>query len=69
MRGPLQRGVRWVLGRPGLFVNSSSDYELLADVLEAAEAGGPAPDDAALAADQADQDIQPLFDGTELERI
>jgi aryl-alcohol dehydrogenase-like predicted oxidoreductase len=67
--GALQRGVRWVLGRPGLFVNSSSDYELLADVLEAAEAGGPAPDDAALAADQADQDIQPLFDGTELERI
>jgi aryl-alcohol dehydrogenase-like predicted oxidoreductase len=68
-RGALERGVRYVLGRPGLFVNSSSDYELLADVLDAAEATGQTPDDATLAADQADMDIQPLFDGSELERI
>jgi aryl-alcohol dehydrogenase-like predicted oxidoreductase len=68
-RGALQRGVRYVLGRPGLFLNSSSDYELLADTLDAAETTGPTPDDAALAADQADMDIQPLFDGSELERI
>ncbi len=68
-RGALARGVRYVLGRPGLFVNSSSDYELLAAVLDAAEATGRTPDDATLAADQADMDIQPLFDGSELERI
>jgi aryl-alcohol dehydrogenase-like predicted oxidoreductase len=67
-RGALERGVRYVLGRPGLFVNSSSDYQLLADVLDAAETG-QTPDDATLAADQADMDIQPLFDGSELERI
>ena len=65
----LQRGVRFVLGRPGLFVNSSSDYELLPGVLDAAEPGAPTPDERALAADQAEQDIQPLFDGSELERI
>ena len=58
-----------MLGRPGLFVNSSSDYELLADMLDAAEPGAPVPDEQALAADQAEQDIQPLFDGSELERI
>ena len=68
-RAALQRGVRFVLGRPGLFVNSSSDYELLADMLDAAEPGAPVPDEQALAADQAEQDIQPLFDGSELERI
>jgi aryl-alcohol dehydrogenase-like predicted oxidoreductase len=68
-RAALQRGVRFVLGRPGLFVNSSSDYELLADMLAAAEPGAPVPDEQALAADQAEQDIQPLFDGSELERI
>jgi len=68
-RDALARAVRWVLDRPGLFVNSSSDHQLLADVLEAAEASGPAPDNATLAADQADQDVQPLFDGSELERI
>ncbi len=68
-RDALQRAVRYVLGRPGLFVNTSSDYELLADMLDAAETTGPAPDDETLAADQAEIDIQPLFDGTELERI
>lgn len=68
-RDALQRGVRYVLGRPGLFVNSSSDYELLAAALDAAEATGPIPDDETMAADQADLDIQPLFDGAELERI
>jgi aryl-alcohol dehydrogenase-like predicted oxidoreductase len=68
-RGALQRGVRYVLGRPGLFVNSSSDHELLADTLGAAEATGPTPDDETMAADQAGLDIQPLFDGSELERI
>jgi aryl-alcohol dehydrogenase-like predicted oxidoreductase len=68
-RDALQRGVRYVLGRPDLFVNSSSDYELLADVLDAAEATGSTPDDETMAADQAGLDIQPLFDGSELERI
>ena len=63
--GALQRGVRWVLGRPGLFVNSSSTTAV-ADVSTRRGRRARARR-RALAADQADQDIQPLFDGTELE--
>ena len=36
----LIRAVRYVLGRPGLFLNSSSDARLLRPTLEAAAAGG-----------------------------
>ena len=68
--GPaLARAVRWVLGQPRLFLNSSSDARLLRATLEAASAGGPVPSDAELAADAAELDVQPLFDGAELERI
>jgi aryl-alcohol dehydrogenase-like predicted oxidoreductase len=63
------RAVRFVLGRPGLFVNSSSDYELLEPALAAAAAGEPPPDDLELADDAARFDTAPLFDGIELERI
>jgi aryl-alcohol dehydrogenase-like predicted oxidoreductase len=35
--------VRFVLGRPGLFLNTASDIELLAKVLDAADRGGPPP--------------------------
>ena len=66
---PCSAAVRYVLGRPGLFVNSWSNYELLADMLDAAKTTGPAPDDETMAADQAEIEIRPLFDGTELERI
>jgi aryl-alcohol dehydrogenase-like predicted oxidoreductase len=68
--GPaLARAVRFVLGQPRLFLNSSSDARLLRATLAAASAGGPVPADDELAADAADLDITPLFDGAELERI
>jgi hypothetical protein len=65
----LRRGVAFVLNRPGLFLNTSSDARLLPAILDAAAAGLPMPSDDALAGDVADFDITPLFDGAELERI
>jgi aryl-alcohol dehydrogenase-like predicted oxidoreductase len=65
----LGRAVRYVLGRPGLFLNSSSDARLLRPTLAAAVAGGPAPTDEEMAADVERHGIEPLFDGAELERI
>jgi aryl-alcohol dehydrogenase-like predicted oxidoreductase len=35
--------VRFVLGRPGLFLNTASDIDLLTKILDAADRGGPAP--------------------------
>ena len=65
----LTRAVRYVLGRPGLFLNSSSDARLLRPTLEAAAVDGPAPTDEEMAADVERHEIQPLFDGSALERI
>jgi len=68
--GPaLARAVRFVLSRPQLFLNSSSDARLLRPILTAASAGGDAPPRDALTADAEALDIRPLFDGSELERI
>jgi len=65
----LARAVRYVLGRTGLFLNSSSDARLLRPILETAVAGGPAPADEEMAADIERHEIEPLFDGAALERI
>lgn len=65
----LGRAVRNVLGRPQLFLNTSSDARLLEATLAAADARGPAPSAAELDADVLAQGITPLFDGAELERI
>ncbi len=65
----LARAVRYVLGRPGLFLNSSSDARLLRPTLEAAASGGPVPADGEMAADADRHEITPLFDGAALERI
>ncbi len=74
----LARAVAFVLARdPNLFVNTSSDATLLGAIVAAADqacaalAAGedPTPDPAVLAADRADQGIEPLFDGAELDRI
>jgi aryl-alcohol dehydrogenase-like predicted oxidoreductase len=67
--GALARAVRYVLGRPGLFLNSSSDARLLRPILEAAVAAGPVPADQEMVADVQRQQIEPLFDGATLERI
>jgi aryl-alcohol dehydrogenase-like predicted oxidoreductase len=63
------RSVRWVLGHPQLFLNTSSDARLLPAVLAAAASGGPVPTEADLQADVDDHGIRPLFDGGALERI
>ena len=38
--------VRWVLARPGLFLNTVGDLGILPKVLDAASRGGPRPSDA-----------------------
>ncbi len=63
------RAVRFVLARPGVFLNSSSDARLLRTTLTAATAGGPAPTSSEMQADVAAHAMRPLFDGAELERI
>jgi aryl-alcohol dehydrogenase-like predicted oxidoreductase len=65
----LARAVRYVLGRTGLFLNSSSDARLLRPILETAATGGPVPADEQMAADIERHEIEPLFDGAALERI
>src|SRR5215471_15321508 len=68
----LGRAVRWVLGNPQVFLNSSSDARLLPAILAAAGSldEAPRPTDDEMAADVAAQDAVPLFDGTDsLERI
>jgi aryl-alcohol dehydrogenase-like predicted oxidoreductase len=57
----LRRAVRFVLGRPGLFVNSSSDATILRHILAAAAESGTPPPPAALEADVARFAMEPLF--------
>jgi len=57
----LARAVQFVLGRPGLFLNSSSDATLLPHILNAASRPARLPSSAALAEDVAHYSIEPLF--------
>ena len=57
----LRRAVHWVLARPGVFLNSSSDASILAATLEAASAAGPRPSDGAMRDDGERLAIEPLF--------
>jgi aryl-alcohol dehydrogenase-like predicted oxidoreductase len=64
------RAVRWVLGRhPQLFLNTSSDARLLEHALAAGAGDLTPPTDDEMRADVAAQGIEPLFDGSALERI
>jgi len=67
----LDRAVRFVLANDQLFLNSSSDATLLRPILEAASvaADGGAPALTDLERDVDVLAIQPLFDGSALERI
>jgi aryl-alcohol dehydrogenase-like predicted oxidoreductase len=67
----IDRAVRFVLARPGLFLNTSSDARLLPALVAAATSplANVAPDMVDLQADVAEQGISPLFDGAALERI
>ena len=57
----LARAVRWVLRRPGIFLNSSSDASLLPAVIAAASRPGPEPSDAEVLVDARALAIEPLF--------
>lgn len=57
----MRRAVHYVLSRPGLFLNTTSDATLLENVLKLASETIVAPDDAAMRADQSDLGIEPLF--------
>jgi aryl-alcohol dehydrogenase-like predicted oxidoreductase len=65
----IARAVHYVLGRPGLFLASSSDYHLLRQILEAASHPAPVPSDEEMTADRAAIGIEQLFNGGELERF
>ncbi len=58
----LRRGVHWVLARPHVFLNTSSDATLLPAMLEAAHAPAAAPSDAEMAADVVRLEMAPLFE-------
>ena len=53
--------VRWVLSRPGLFLNTVGDLGLLPKVLDAASRGGPRPTDQEMAALVERRAMQPFF--------
>ena len=61
---PIDRAVRYVLGREGLFLNTSSDARLLPTLLESAARIelGDIPGDAEMDADVVSFDMAPLFD-------
>jgi aryl-alcohol dehydrogenase-like predicted oxidoreductase len=59
--GAIRRAVHFVLARPGLFLNSSSDATLLPHILDAAAVPAVVPPAAELAADVARFGMEPLF--------
>jgi aryl-alcohol dehydrogenase-like predicted oxidoreductase len=65
----LRRSVHWVLRRPGLFLNTSSDATLLPLVLSAAAEFAAAPADDEIAGDIGRLGIEPLFVRGESDRI
>jgi len=59
--GDIDLAVRWVLGRPGLFLNTASDIDLLAKVLDAADRGGPRPSNEEMTELLRRREMAPLF--------
>jgi aryl-alcohol dehydrogenase-like predicted oxidoreductase len=57
----IDRAVWWVLGRPGVFLNTAGDVDLLPRVLDAAERFEKRPADAAMATMLERAGTQPLF--------
>jgi aryl-alcohol dehydrogenase-like predicted oxidoreductase len=60
-RDALRRAVHFVLSRPGLFLNTSSDATILRDVLDAAGEPPAKPSRSEMEADVAAYAMQPLF--------
>jgi len=68
-REALRRNVAWVMARPGVFLNSSSDAKILPEILAAAAAEETKPSSAEMEADVERLEIEPLFEAGERERI
>lgn len=66
---PIGRAVRYVLGDPQLFLNTTSDARLLPMIVDAATGDLARPSDEEMRADVDEFDITALFDGARLERI
>ena len=60
-RDAIRRAVHFVLSRPGLFLNTSSDASILRDILDAASETAQAPARSELEADVARYEMAPLF--------
>ena len=60
-RDAIRRGVHFVLSRPGLFLNTSSDATLLRDILDAASMKATLPARAEMEADVEHYAMEPLF--------
>ena len=65
----LEHAVRFVLDREQLFLLTSADTTVLRAILAAASTPGERPTAEQLRADIVAADMQPLFDGADLERI
>jgi hypothetical protein len=57
----IDRAVWWVLGRPGIFLNTVGDIDVLPRVLEAAERFGKRPVDAEMSLMLERSKAEPLF--------
>ena len=58
---PMKRAVDYVLSRPGLFLNTSSDASLLTGLLQAADAPVVPPAASDMQADADELGVEPLF--------
>ena len=65
----IRRAVHFVLSRPGLFLNSSSDATLLPFILDAARQPIEAPTAAQMETDMATHGIEPLFVRDEMDDV
>ena len=57
----IDRAVHWILGRPGIFLNTVGDMDVLPKVLDAARRFQAAPTEAEMQADLASLEMTPLF--------
>ena len=57
----IDRAVHWVLGRPGIFLNTVADIDLLPKVLDAASRFETRPSDAEMSAQVQRLELAPLF--------
>jgi aryl-alcohol dehydrogenase-like predicted oxidoreductase len=60
-QGAIDTAVSWVLGRPGVFLNTVGDIHILPKVLDAAESFAARPDDEAMRQLEATWGMEPLF--------